>query len=650
MRFIWHRVRPLVIVATLLAVIAACYVPGLSGGYVFDDEVNILQNRQLHVQSLSVSELKAAALSGNAGPMGRPISLLSFALNLYSSGTDPYFFKLANLLIHLGNTLVIGLLATVLLRALASKGLSKVERPSPWAGWIVAALWGLHPLNLTSVLYVVQRMTSLSALFGLLALLIYAKLRDRHVAGSQVAPLRTMLCGAMVLVLLGASALSKESGLLFVPLLLWIEYLIFGFRIGRAPIMIGARSLRTLTTATLAVAAIGIVFLVLPRMLGPGAYANRDFSLEERAFTEARVVMYYLRLLLLPRSSELSLYHDDIEISYGLLDPPSTALSIAALLIISAGAICWRKTFPLALFGWGWFLIAHSLESTIFPLELAHEHRNYFASIGLLMAVPPALARIKASWQRLAVGLLAAYLVLLGFVTFTRAQQWSSPVDLALLEASNHPHSARANYELGRTYLALLENTGEARFGPLAEQALRAASESYRPGLAPYFGLIHAAYYRGVEPAPEVVSKLKDGLRSLPFYNGNLSFLQAFLVCQVEQRCKMPDQDATSIFASALENPRIPRRTKAEVFKQLAQYHINRFESIDDGIDYIRKAATTDEQASTHIMLAQAYGMRGDFGEAFGELDRAAVLDRPGIYGRLIERERTALEAAERSK
>ena len=165
----------------LLAVTFACYAPGLHGGFVFDDDVNILGNDRLRISGLDREELWAAAWSGDAGPLGRPVALLTFALNLYFGGANPYTFKLVNVLIHLGNVLLIGALAQTVYEAFVQRRWPKattwtIDR---WAGWMVSALWALHPINLTSVLYVVQRMTSLSALFGLVGLLIYVRYRAK---------------------------------------------------------------------------------------------------------------------------------------------------------------------------------------------------------------------------------------------------------------------------------------------------------------------------------------------------------------------------------------------------------------------------------------------------------------------------------------
>ena len=633
----------------IIAAIILCYYPGMHGSFVFDDEVNILQNSSLRLGSLGFDQIRAAAFSGDAGPLGRPIALVSFALNLYSTGIDPFFFKLTNLLIHLCNTVIVGMLARTLCRHFDDAPDGEFSNDvSAWCGWLVAALWGLHPLNLTSVLYVVQRMTSLSALFGLLALVLYSRWRAAEAdTGAVVRAWRAPVVCAGILILLAASMLSKESGLLFAPLLLWIEYFAFGFRLRGVPLRLGPWSLQALTSVVVAVVALVVTLFVLPRMLVPGAFANRDFTLTERVLTESRVLFYYLRLVVLPRSSELSLYHDDFEISTGLFDPLTTALSLTALVAISAAAVVWRKRAPILLFAWGWFLISHALESTVFSLELVHEHRNYFATIGIFIALAWALRRIQTRWRRIAYVLLGCYLLLLAGVTLTRSLQWSNNLDLALLEASNHPHSGRANYELGRNYLALLETTGEQRFGSLAEQALRDAVHSYLPGLGPYFGLIHQAYYRKKLPDQEIVSALKNKLRTGPFYNSNTSFLNSFLLCQVDNRCHMSDAEAVQLFTAALDSPRIPRDKKAEVYKLLAQYYMNRMNDFDKGIEFIAEAALTSDSAATRIMYAQALGLKGRFADAHAQLDRAIVLDTLAVRRARIERERSALRKGE---
>ncbi|UUM28465.1 hypothetical protein NQU59_04990 [Acinetobacter colistiniresistens] len=91
----------------ILGVTFYIYYFGLFGDYVFDDSGNILENKKIAITSIDWNSLNAAFWSGGAGPLGRPISMLSFALNYYFTGFDPYYFKLTNLIIHLVNGILI---------------------------------------------------------------------------------------------------------------------------------------------------------------------------------------------------------------------------------------------------------------------------------------------------------------------------------------------------------------------------------------------------------------------------------------------------------------------------------------------------------------------------------------------------------------
>ena len=83
---------------------------------------------------------------------------------------------------------------------------------------------------------------------------------------------------------------------------------------------------------------------------------------------------------MLPNLAEMGLHHDDFVISKTLLSPWTTLPAIAGLLALAVGALVLRKKHPLITFGIVFFFVAHALESTIIPLEIAFEHRNYLPS------------------------------------------------------------------------------------------------------------------------------------------------------------------------------------------------------------------------------------------------------------------------------
>jgi len=150
------------------------YWNGLYGPPVFDDIPHIAYNKKVLLQDLDFSSLKSAAFSQKSGVLQRPIALLTIALNIYTTGTDTFWMKLTNLVIHITTGFGLFLLARFLLARFYLQNNQPVSfnQINILAG-LVGILWLVHPLNLTSVLYIVQRMNQLSALFLIAALLSY---------------------------------------------------------------------------------------------------------------------------------------------------------------------------------------------------------------------------------------------------------------------------------------------------------------------------------------------------------------------------------------------------------------------------------------------------------------------------------------------
>jgi len=103
--------------STALSLTALIYWIGLRGGFVYDDYSFIVGNTGLEVTANNLQQWFAAALSFPSGAhQGRWLGMLSFGINHYFTGMDPFGFKLTNLGIHLLN----GLLVFLTLRALFS--------------------------------------------------------------------------------------------------------------------------------------------------------------------------------------------------------------------------------------------------------------------------------------------------------------------------------------------------------------------------------------------------------------------------------------------------------------------------------------------------------------------------------------------------
>jgi len=310
------------------------YVPGLSGDYMFDDMSNLLHNPELNIESLDLESLQGAAFSSNAGKLRRPVSMLSFTLNRYYFGIAPYSHKVINLIIHLLTGLGLYLLSRLIIRSYRQcRNPELSDNIIKWLPLVAAGLWLVHPLNLTPVLYIVQRMTSLAALFTVLGLCLYMLGRLRLLDGKSGLPL--ILTG---LILFGGLAVfSKESGALLPLYMLILELTLFRFKNKQGKLETPVIGFFVLVVAVPA----GLVLMYLASHPGfiNGSYAYRDFNLEERLLTEGRILVFYLKSILVPSISGLGLFHDDFVISRSLLDPPATLYSLMALGSMLLGAL-----------------------------------------------------------------------------------------------------------------------------------------------------------------------------------------------------------------------------------------------------------------------------------------------------------------------
>ena len=172
------RTVPVWIPLTLLLLCAALYWSGLSGALMFDSKQVLAANSALQLDPTEFIQWRNAVFSSKSGPSGRPLSMLSFAINTAGAGAvSPFSFKLTNLLIHCLTAVLAGVLLRRLLGSALSIGVS--QRRADWVALTAAALWLLHPLHVSSVLYTVQRMEQLSALFTLVGLCVYVHYRPR---------------------------------------------------------------------------------------------------------------------------------------------------------------------------------------------------------------------------------------------------------------------------------------------------------------------------------------------------------------------------------------------------------------------------------------------------------------------------------------
>jgi hypothetical protein len=426
--------RLLFVSGCLLMLLA--YWPGLQGGFVLDDFDNFVQLERFARGEVSWI---GPIVSNGSGPLGRPLSMATFVATVEAGGHVPWAYKVGNLFLHLSIGALVGLLAAQCIR-------QDARLAAYWRGLAVfAAIWWLSlPVHVSTVLYAVQRMSQVSTVFLLLGMLAYIEIRRQLEDRPTSRMLIVLLPGSLVaFTLLGA--LGKENGLLLPLLCLIIEVTLFADAV-RGRRVAGATMILCLGLPALA----GIAGLAWLHERFLSGYEVRSFTLWERVLTQPRVLWDYVQSILVPSNFRLGVYQDDFPISKSLWAPITTVPAIAAWVAVVVVSLSYRRSAPLAAAGSLLFLAGHAMESTVLPLEIYFEHRNYLPSVGLLLAVIGLVAALterippqSAAFRRLAPALPALLLGVLLVATHGRALVWASPVTLLQQSAENRPESPR---------------------------------------------------------------------------------------------------------------------------------------------------------------------------------------------------------------
>lgn len=612
--------RPAFLALLLLFVATTfLYAGGLNGPFLFDDHIHITQNRWVKIDSLGWHDLAQAWESSfSPFPTNRPLAQLSFGINHALVGLDPWAFKATNLAIHLLSGLFVYLLARLVYRAV------RREVDDSNTGQVVAigaaALWLLHPLHVSTVLYTVQRMAQLSTLSLLAALSCYFWGRIQIANGKSG---MLWVLAAPLIALVGF--LGKENTALLPLLLLVSEITVLrGLPTGnRCQIM---RLIWLLFIALPLLAAV-IYFVMHP---GYFNHDGRPFSLEERVLTQARVLWLYLQWLFVPDVSAFGLFHDDIALSTGLTSPITTLLSVIAWLVVTLAALVWRRRWPVFSFAVLFFLAGHALESSLFPLEMVFEHRNYLPSVGplfllaYLVIVGASGLKIANAARVLGVLLLASYAA----VTYIRVDNWSSLSNFLLSSAENHPRSARANFMAAQLLISSLDKAGRD------PQPLAAAARTFlNNGLINdprcincLFGLLVLDLHLDNQPDAALVEHLRDMLASGDVGATEVAISQfSYLVkWQQSDGAKLPPGELEAIFDAALANPGWNHTGRAGIEAAYREYHEKVSGNLDAALIHAHAAIRAwPDQWSYHMQLVQVLRKLGNDDAALAALKNA---------------------------
>lgn len=597
----------------LLTLAWGAYRPGLDSGFLLDDYQNLKTLERIET-ALTPQNLASVVLTNPSGAWGRGVTMLGFAAQYKSWPADPAAFKRVNLIIHLFNGLLlygtaVGLLSMARLPS----------RRSHLTALMASALWLLNPMQVSTVLYTVQRMTELSALFTLLGLLSY-------LAGRRMALKRpgrgyaVMTLGLVFFGILGV--LSKENGVLLPVLVLVLELTL----LREYPSPIYWKAWKGVVLGAPLLAGAGVLLAKFPTLVLAG-YTQRNFSLGERLLTEGRVLTEYLGLLLLPRPGGFGVFHDDYAVSHSLFDPPWTAGAAFLVLSLVFSAFLCRKRWPVYAMAVLWFFAGHLLESTIIPLELYFEHRNYLPAMGLFLGVAYGVDRLirsqSSQWMRYSLtGFAAVWIALQAFMTWNECKSWGDPLVQAYKWSIDHPDSMRANLQLAEMKFRNGDLLGaEEIFASLAHKD---------PGLTA--SRMALGCFGDAVPIPTAESAMR-ALRDAPFSKSPLGGMEHIVVLKENGGCQsLSSSTVLGLFEALLQNPNFASRRYQ--YLVLKGRYLSADKKLEEALASFDEAFALNPNVEVALLGVKALALAGQPEKAGKYLDRARMANERNTLSR----------------
>lgn len=213
------------------------------------------------------------------------------------------------------------------------------------------------------------------------------------------------------------------------------------------------------------------------------------------------------------------------------------------------------------------------------------------------------------------------------------------------MEASRHPLSMRANYQLGGDLIALAGNSkNKTLVLEKAKNSFLTAVNATSKSVSPYFGLLATefALAKQEDRDPDTDDILKSLIPKLKEYPGEASIpahIEAFIRCQKNGICSLSDMDVLSLITAPVDNPTLPSIAKGEVLKLAAEYAIAKGNDWDFAETLVEEAIAYFDTTSTRIVYSQVLRIKGKIKESEQQLSIAKKMDRIGQYSSAIERE-----------
>jgi tetratricopeptide (TPR) repeat protein len=499
------RLTGTLLLAAMALLVFAVYSNSLQVPLLFDDIHNIKDNSHIRLTELSLKGITEAAFASPSPT--RPVANISFAFNYYFHGYEVFGYHLINILIHL----ITGLLLYLFIKeTLNLPSIPQRYKQNNWIPFITALIWLLHPLQTQSVTYIVQRMNSMAVMFYMLSFWLYIKARLARTP-KNIGPL---YAGS---VLAGILALTTKEISATLPIFIFIYEWFFFQDLNHQWLK---RNLGRISGVLLVLALIMFFYMgAHPFDTILAGFKVRDFTIGERVLTEFRVVLFYLSLLALPLPSRLNLQHD-FSLSHSLIDPISTLVAIAIVLLLLGSTIYLARRDRLMSFCILWFFGNLVIESSVVALEIIYEHRNYLPSMMIILMAVAWVLQYNRS-QRPIYAALCGVALLCAIWTYQRNNIWQDDLGFWQDCVEKSPALARPRSNLG---LAMTERGLHAEAIEQLTLAIQIKPDFFKA----HYNLGNA--YKDTEEVDKAIKHYSEALRLRPNYaesHNNLGNLRA---------------------------------------------------------------------------------------------------------------------------
>ncbi len=415
-------------IAALIAYFNSFYVP-----FYLDDYPSIVENTAIH------DITQPGNIWGFYFP--RFVGYLSFALNYSLNGTSVLGYHIVNFLIHFMTGVSVFYLTRLLLKASVQKYDYQFQSSVYFytIPFVAALIFLIHPQQTQAVTYIVQRLSSLAALFYLAALVsyCYARLNNKNAV-------------LILSALFAALAFFSKQNTATLPLAIILVEVTFFQQLSRAqskkiiflgvPLLLG-----------FALAAFYLFDLSLQKLDLITRTSHTEFLTRSEYFaTQTLVVWHYIKQFFIP----LDLHLDyDFPIQQSLFSV-KVLLALAAHIAILLCAFIIRKKQPLIFFAISFYYLAHLVESSIIPItDVVFEHRTYLPNAGMSILFAMCFYLFFLQQSKLALLALTLLILCFSYLTFARNSVWSDQIRFYQNETRLSPQKERVWAALGKYYL-----------------------------------------------------------------------------------------------------------------------------------------------------------------------------------------------------